>query len=204
MPSWSDCSTFAGDIVKAKAGAQSVTNLLEIKPQIDSWSKEGRHAVLEQGHVQFENVHFRYPTRYISKSPSINDVDQRSPSFEGWGLILEIKPGQFIALVGPSSCGKTTCVSLLECIYDSLIGQITVDGIGISDYNLSDYRKCVSFVSQEPTYANSPFLRWLWKSYFWIASHQIRLSLVNPSATKNEVTNFKVFGGLDGYSDLLV
>jgi ATP-binding cassette, subfamily B (MDR/TAP), member 1 len=71
------------------------------------------------------------------------------------GLNLEVKPGQYVALVGPSGCGKTTCVSLLERFYDPLIGRITVDGVLVSEYNLSDYRKCVSLVSQEPTYKTS-------------------------------------------------
>ena len=59
--------SFAGDIAKAKAGALSVTKLLELRPEIDSWSPEGKKVeALEHGHLRFEDVHFRYPTRYKS------------------------------------------------------------------------------------------------------------------------------------------
>jgi hypothetical protein len=60
----SNDSGFAGDITKAKLGAISVTRLLERKPQIDSWSNNGqRIEALEHGHIVFQEVHFRYPTR---------------------------------------------------------------------------------------------------------------------------------------------
>jgi len=78
-----------------------------------------------------------------------SDVRMEVPILRG--LNLEIKPGQYVALVGPSGCGKTTCVSLLERFYDPLIGRILVDDVPITDYNLSDYRKCIALVSQEPT-----------------------------------------------------
>jgi ABC-type multidrug transport system fused ATPase/permease subunit len=72
---------------------------------------------------------------------------------------MEIKPGQYIALVGASGCGKSTCVALLERFYDPYIGQILVDNIPVSDYHVADYRKCISLVSQEPTYLPPQILR---------------------------------------------
>jgi ATP-binding cassette, subfamily B (MDR/TAP), member 1 len=68
------------------------------------------------------------------------------------GLNLEIKPGQYVALVGPSGCGKSTCISLIERFYDPRAGQIVVDGVPVTEYYLDEYRKCISLVSQEPTY----------------------------------------------------
>ena len=65
---------------------------------------------------------------------------------------MEVKPGQYVALVGASGCGKSTCISLLERFYDPRAGQILVDGSSASDYHLADYRKCISLVSQEPAY----------------------------------------------------
>jgi ATP-binding cassette, subfamily B (MDR/TAP), member 1 len=53
--------------------------------------------------------------------------------------------------VGASGCGKSTAVGLLERFYDPLIGDILVDGVALSAYNLTDYRKNISVVSQEPT-----------------------------------------------------
>lgn len=57
--------SFAGDIMKAKLGAISVTRLLERVPKIDSWSRDGQRIdTLEKGHIIFKDVHFRYPTRF--------------------------------------------------------------------------------------------------------------------------------------------
>lgn len=68
------------------------------------------------------------------------------------GLNLNIKPGQYVALVGASGCGKSTTVALIERFYDPIAGEVLVDGTPVSAYNLSDYRKNISIVSQEPTY----------------------------------------------------
>jgi ATP-binding cassette, subfamily B (MDR/TAP), member 1 len=67
------------------------------------------------------------------------------------GLNLDIKPGQYVALVGQSGCGKSTTVSLVERFYDPVEGELLVDGVPISAYNLSEYRRNISIVSQEPT-----------------------------------------------------
>jgi ATP-binding cassette, subfamily B (MDR/TAP), member 1 len=67
------------------------------------------------------------------------------------GLNLDIKPGQYVALVGSSGCGKSTTVALIERFYDPIAGEVLVDGVPVSQYNLSDYRKNISIVSQEPT-----------------------------------------------------
>jgi ATP-binding cassette subfamily B (MDR/TAP) protein 1 len=69
------------------------------------------------------------------------------------GLDIEVKPGQYVALVGSSGCGKSTAVGLIERFYDPIVGQVLVDGMDVAGYNLSDYRKNISLVSQEPTYA---------------------------------------------------
>jgi len=68
------------------------------------------------------------------------------------GFNMDVKPGQYVALVGASGCGKSTCVALIERFYDPRSGQILVDGIPVSDYHIADYRKCISLVSQEPAY----------------------------------------------------
>jgi ATP-binding cassette subfamily B (MDR/TAP) protein 1 len=65
---------------------------------------------------------------------------------------LDVKPGQYVALVGTSGCGKSTTVALIERFYDPIGGDVLVDGIPVSKYNLSEYRKNISIVTQEPTY----------------------------------------------------
>ena len=68
------------------------------------------------------------------------------------GLNLDIKSGQYVALVGSSGCGKSTTVALIERFYDPIGGEVLIDGTPVSAYNLSEYRKNISIVTQEPTY----------------------------------------------------
>ena len=74
------------------------------------------------------------------------------------GLNLDIKPGQYVALVGTSGCGKSTTVGLIERFYDPIAGEVLIDGIPVSSYNLSKYRQNISIVSQEPTYINHLYI----------------------------------------------
>src|SRR5688572_28428814 len=106
---------YAPDIMKAKDSAISIMKLLGSTPNINSWSTNGEKIENVRGHIEFSNVYFRYPTR--TNVPVLR------------GLRLEIKPGQFSALVGPSGCGKSTTVGLIERFYDVLSGKIEIDGI---------------------------------------------------------------------------
>jgi ATP-binding cassette subfamily B (MDR/TAP) protein 1 len=62
-----------------------------------------------------------------------------------------VRPGQYVALVGASGCGKTTAIALLERFYDPTLGGVFVDGHDISTLNVNEYRKHLALVSQEPT-----------------------------------------------------
>ncbi|KAL7946258.1 P-loop containing nucleoside triphosphate hydrolase protein [Trichoderma barbatum] len=129
----------APDMGKAHASALALKKLFEQTPKIDAWSQDGRRLTEGdiQGTVEFRDVHFRYPTR--PDQPVLR------------GLTLTVKPGQYVALVGASGCGKSTTVSLLERFYDPLSGGVFVDGQDISTLNVGNYRSFVSLVSQEPT-----------------------------------------------------
>jgi ATP-binding cassette, subfamily B (MDR/TAP), member 1 len=87
---------FVPDISAARGAGTDIIRLLDSVPEIDSESDEGRNvdAKQTQGHVRFEGVHFRYPTR-----PSVRVLR---------GLNLDIKPGTYVALVGASGCVKST------------------------------------------------------------------------------------------------
>lgn len=128
---------FAPDMGKAKHAAASMKALFDRRPAIDTWSKEGTAVETLEGHIEFRDVHFRYPTR-----PETAVLR---------GLDLQIKPGQYIALVGASGCGKSTTISLLERFYNPLSGEILIDGQELSSINLIEYRSRIALVSQEPT-----------------------------------------------------
>ncbi|KAF2086861.1 ABC transporter-like protein [Saccharata proteae CBS 121410] len=129
--------SFAPDMGKAKHAAEQLKILFDRVPAIDSWSDAGEKLSGMDGAIEFRDVHFRYPTR--PEQPVLR------------GLDLAVKPGQYVALVGASGCGKSTTIALLERFYDPLAGGIFVDGKDISKLNINDYRGYLALVSQEPT-----------------------------------------------------
>ncbi|GAB1320227.1 GTPase-activating protein [Madurella fahalii] len=129
--------SFAPDMGKAAEASRDLKTLFERKPSIDTWSKDGDKVEAIDGTIEFRDVHFRYPTR--PEQPVLR------------GLNLTISPGQYVALVGASGCGKSTTIALLERFYDPLAGGIFVDGKEISSLNINEYRSYIALVSQEPT-----------------------------------------------------
>ncbi len=87
------------------------------------------------GQIAFVGVKFRYPTR--PEELVIKD------------LSFTINPGEKVALVGPSGAGKSTILQLLLRYYTPEEGQISIDGIPASDYNLKHYRQKIGIVPQE-------------------------------------------------------
>ena len=129
--------SFAPDMGKAKKAAKELKLLFDRKPDIDSWSPDGAPVDQVEGNIEFRDVHFRYPTR--PEQPVLK------------GLNITVKPGQYVALVGASGCGKSTTIALMERFYDPLSGGVYVDGKEISSLNINAYRGFLSLVSQEPT-----------------------------------------------------
>jgi len=84
------------DISSAKSAGTDIIKLLDLTPEIDAESTEGKVHDVEavRGHIRFENIHFRYPTR-----PGVRVLRD---------LSFEVEPGTYIALVGGSGSGKST------------------------------------------------------------------------------------------------
>ena len=85
-----------------------------------------------EGELCFKKVSFAYQDAAI-----LNDIS------------FTVAPGQTVALVGPSGSGKSTIINLLPRFYDPSGGQITIDGVSISQFSLSDLRDHIALVSQE-------------------------------------------------------
>jgi subfamily B ATP-binding cassette protein MsbA len=114
------------------AAANSVFSVID-EPSEDIGESNPPRKVL--GRVEFQNVAFTYP-----------QGDQ--PALRGVSFVLE--PGKTVALVGASGSGKSTIASLLLGFYTPNNGEILIDGIPIESYSLTDLRRQVSLVPQEP------------------------------------------------------
>lgn len=110
-----------------------------------------------EGRVRFEDVSFSY----TSEVPLIEHMN------------LEVKPGQRVAIVGPTGCGKTTVINLLMRFYDVNKGKITLDGVPIQDLTWESLRSSYGMVLQET----------------WLKTGTIRdnISYGKPDATSEEV-----------------
>ncbi|KAL5007363.1 hypothetical protein ScPMuIL_016169 [Solemya velum] len=131
-------SSFAPDASKAQVSANEIFYLLELEPSIDSESTEGKK--MAEGSftsaLTFKDVKFRYPTR-----PEVQVLK---------GLNISVKPGETLALVGTSGCGKSTTVQLIERFYDTEEGHVMMGTEDVKDLNLQWLRSQIGLVSQEP------------------------------------------------------
>ncbi|CAF0729488.1 unnamed protein product [Brachionus calyciflorus] len=89
-----------------------------------------------EGAIEFKNVTFSYPNR--PETRVLNNVS------------FSVKPGEIIALVGPSGSGKSSCIGLLERFYKPDSGHIYIDNIPIEDYDHKYIHKAIALVGQEP------------------------------------------------------
>jgi ATP-binding cassette subfamily B multidrug efflux pump len=119
-------------IQAALAGAERVFETIDTPSEVDDAS---RVAVVEKiiGNVRFENVRFSY----VEGTPIIKD------------MTLEAKPGETVALVGPTGAGKTTIVNLLTRFYETDAGSICIDGIDIRLIRKDDLRRLLGLVLQD-------------------------------------------------------
>ncbi|VDL79383.1 unnamed protein product [Nippostrongylus brasiliensis] len=110
------------EYVKATFAAGLIFNMLKEEPLIDGMTTSGKKPSIA-GAIVLKNI---YPP------------------------ILQVNPGETLALVGPSGCGKSTVISLLERMYDPMEGVVAVDGNDLREVNPSHLRSHMALVSQEP------------------------------------------------------
>ncbi len=117
---------------RAQSAGQRVFEILDAESAVKE--KPGAVELKDaKGHVTFEDVSFGYD----SISPVLKGVD------------LEAKPGQVIALMGPTGSGKTTIVNLMPRFYDVTSGRITIDGVDIRELTLASLRRAIGTVQQD-------------------------------------------------------
>jgi len=129
---------YSTSISKAQDAANYILWFRTLKPRIhdDSDGNLDEKRDLGPAHTQCEDVEFAYASR-----PSAKVLQ---------GLDVDVLPGQFVAFVGASGCGKSTMISLLERFYDPTGGRITFDNNDIKSIPPRRYRRQLALVQQEP------------------------------------------------------
>ena len=152
---FNEISGVVTELQNALACAARVFELLDADDQVP----EAEHARVLQpdGHVELKDVSFRY----LPDRPLIE------------GLNLDVKPGQRIAIVGPTGCGKTTLINLLMRFYDVNGGSITVSGDDIRNVTRASLRGSYGMVLQDT----------------WLRAGTVRENIAygKPDATDDEI-----------------
>ena len=152
---FNEISGVVTELQNALACAARVFELLDADDQVP----EAEHARVLQpdGHVELKDVSFRY----LPDRPLIE------------GLNLDVKPGQRIAIVGPTGCGKTTLINLLMRFYDVNSGSITVSGDDIRNVTRASLRGSYGMVLQDT----------------WLRAGTVRENIAygKPDATDEEI-----------------
>ena len=152
---FNEISGVVTELQNALACAARVFELLDAEDQVPE--AENATALQPDGHVQLQDVSFRY----LPDRPLIE------------GLSLDVQPGQRIAIVGPTGCGKTTLINLLMRFYDVNSGSIKVSGTDIRDVTRASLRGSYGMVLQDT----------------WLRAGTVRENIAygKPDATMDEV-----------------
>ena len=153
---FNEISGVVTELQNALACAARIFDLIEEESQIPE--KENAQVLTDvTGEVDLEHVVFSY----VPEKPLITDFN------------LSVKPGQRVAIVGPTGCGKTTVINLLMRFYDVKEGKICVDGADIRDVTRESLRANYGMVLQET----------------WLKSGTVRENIImgKPDATEEEI-----------------
>jgi ATP-binding cassette subfamily B protein len=156
------------DIQGAMAVFDRIFEYLDLEPDVRD-PDQPHELARTRGHVAFDNVSFSYPRAnplFADDTPTAspgsgadaaadaaNATDASSADDDGrfalQNVSFEIRPGQQVALVGPSGAGKTTITYLVPRLYDPDRGQVSIDGHDLRHLNQDELRRHIGMVTQE-------------------------------------------------------
>ena len=140
---------------RASASAGRLFEILDRKPSVPEPSKPIAPNKLG-GDIDIRNLRFSYGSREVLH-----------------GISLSIRKGEMIGIVGPSGAGKTTLINLICRFFDPSHGSISVDGTDIRSFPVSDYRRNIGIVLQDP--------------FLFFGSIADNISYGKPGATRKEI-----------------
>ncbi|MFD1508523.1 ABC transporter transmembrane domain-containing protein [Lacimonas salitolerans] len=125
-----------GELQRAAGATERLVELLQTEDPVQDPTAPMPVPSPVRGQITFDNVSFQYPAR-----PDIPALD---------GVDLDIRPGETVALVGPSGAGKTTVIQLIQRFYDPQAGRVLLDGVALPDMARDAFRQHIALVPQDP------------------------------------------------------
>lgn len=123
-----------GEVMRAAGAADRAAEVLRAVPDISAPANPRPMPEKGPGALTFDKVSFRYGEESVA---ALEDFS------------LEVRPGEFVALVGPSGAGKTTVFRLALRLFDPQTGQIRLDGVAATEADPRDWRRCFAYAPQE-------------------------------------------------------
>ena len=169
-----------GEIQSALAGAERIFVILDQEPEVQE-RQDPIQLDEMRGEIEFKEINFSY----LPDQPVLKNIN------------LRIKPGEKIAIFGPTGSGKSTIINLLGRFYDPVEGHVLVDEHDLRDLSFSSLRRAVSIVLQEP--------------YLFNGTVDYNLKFGNPKVSDEEMIRVAKYVGIhnavmelaDGYGTVL-
>ena len=140
------------DVMTALVSFERVFEVLDLPPAIAD--KPGAVELPRTAAtIEFDEVDFRYPSAEevsLASLESVAVLDKKIPQQVLHGVSFSARPGELVALVGPSGAGKTTISQLVTRMYDVQAGSVQVGGLDVRDVTLQSLRDAVGVVTQDP------------------------------------------------------
>jgi ATP-binding cassette subfamily B protein len=163
------------DVMSALVSFDRVFEILDLRPMVDD-APDANLLPAEARSVEFDDVHFGYPTAEEVSLASLEDVARLETTTSREvlkGITFTARPGEMVALVGPSGAGKTTISQLVTRMYDVRSGAVRVGGVDVREVTQQSLRERIGVVSQD--------------AHMFHDSIRVNLLYARPDATEDAI-----------------